>query len=710
MRKTVENRRVWLMNHTEKNLRFSLYKSAYILSGLNWRFGAASDLELLIMLRNLNIGQKLTLTYGVMAGFVFLLVLGTTTVMSALEHTFKDLAGRTIEITREVENLRAAGLGILNASAEFALIKQAAHHVVPAQFKTEAIEKEELEERDNIIRSYHAAFERYSRQVDQFFPDEGGLRDAIGKAGTALIAGTDRLVALARQDAPGNEILKFKENLEKIEEAYLTAIRSALDQEKKEFFESESRIRDDIDHTNLMAWLGLGLVVGAIALLGGIMTRRITGPLQELTGAAEKLGEGELQTRVELNRGDELGVLETAFNRMASSLQTNIAEREEAEKRLREAHRMQAIGQLTGGISHDFNNLLAVILGNAELVKDKGLNACDGEIDAISRAANRGAELAQRMLAYSRQQPLNPRAIDLAAVVHGLSDLLQRSLGETIDITISEDTDLWLSEADLGQVENALLNLALNARDAMPEGGKLSIESSNTRVGTGETGNDPEFMPGDYVVLNVTDTGTGMSSEVMTRAFEPFFTTKGVGEGSGLGLSMIYGFAKQSGGQVTLHSEVGHGTTVRLYLPRAAKMSGIAETDKTREIKEFSTGRGESVLVVEDDESVLDIVKAMLQGLGYKVHFATTAAHADKILEREKVDLVLSDVVLPGGESGPEFAQRARAQNPSLKVIFMSGYPANFANGDGAIGTGDVLLGKPFKKHVLASALRDALA
>lgn len=659
------------------------------------------------MLRNLNIGQKLTLTYGVMAGFVFLLVLGTTTVMNTLERDFERHARRTLDITREVENIRAAGLGILRASTEFALIRLAGHYSDPQQFKTEAIEKEELDERDISLRSYHAAFARYSRQVDDIFPDEGGLRDAIGNAGMALIAGTDRLIALASQGATGSNILESKDGLENLEEAYLAAIKATLDHEQVQFTKHESEIRDDIADASLMAWLGLGLVIAAMTLLGGIMTRRITGPLQQLTGAAEKLGKGALQTRVTLNRGDELGVLETAFNRMAGSLQSNIAEREEAEKRLREAHKMQAIGQLTGGISHDFNNLLAVILGNAELLQYRGLSACDKEIDAITRAANRGAELTQRMLAYSRQQPLNPRAIDLSSVVHGMADLLQRSLGETIEITITQDADLWLSEADPGQVENALLNLALNARDAMPEGGKLSIESSNAQLGQDETGDDPEFKPGDYVVLSVSDTGTGMSGEALASAFEPFFTTKEVGEGSGLGLSMIYGFAKQSGGQVTLSSEEDHGTTVSLYLPRAAATAEVLKEPPTREI---STGRGELVLVLEDEEAVLDIVKAMLQGLGYKVTFAPTAAEAHAILEREKVDLLLSDVVLPGGESGPEFANRARAGYSGLKVIFMSGYPPESAMGNGLIGADDVLLRKPFKKQQLASALHASLA
>ncbi len=378
-----------------------------------------------------------------------------------------------------------------------------------------------------------------------------------------------------------------------------------------------------------------------------------------------------------------------------------------SEEQLRQAQKMEAVGQLTGGIAHDFNNLLAVIQGNAELL------AARAEIDAslttpILSATARGSDLTQRLLAFSRQQPLRPRAVDLGALVSGMSDLLTRALGATIEVENSIAPDLWYALADQSQVENALLNLALNARDAMPHGGTLTIRCANATLDEAAAAGIPEMEAGDYVTLAVGDVGTGMSDAVQMQAFEPFFTTKEVGRGSGLGLSMVYGFAKQSGGHAIIASEPGEGTTVTLYLPRGGRVAPRNDPDWEPGI---AATQGETILLVEDDLDVRDLVARMLDGLGYRIVDAPDATTARRVLASGKLpDLMLSDVVLPGGTSGPEFALEARRHHPGLKVIFMSGYPAEAVGREGFLGGDAVLLTKPFKRSQLAEALRDALS
>ncbi len=388
------------------------------------------------------------------------------------------------------------------------------------------------------------------------------------------------------------------------------------------------------------------------------------------------------------------------------SLTSDVTEIKEAEARLRQAQKLEAVGQLTGGVAHDFNNLLAVIVGSAEMIEQR-LGPGDKAPQAILRAAKRGAELTQRLLAFSRRQPLRPRAIELGDLVTGMLDLLARTLGAAIDVKTAAGNDLWSASADPGQVESALLNLAINARDAMPAGGKLTIECMNARLDDVHVTQNSDAAPGDYVVLAVSDTGTGMPAEVQAHVFEPFFTTKEVGQGSGLGLSMVYGFAKQSGGHVAIYSEQETGTTVKLYLPRAKEGT---KCDAAVSNGESPKGRGEAVLVIEDNEDLRALAVTMLEGLGYKATAVADATEAHKALATGgKVDLVLSDVVLPGGTSGPAFVEEARARDPRLKAIFMSGYPAEAAKRSGLFDSNYVLLNKPFRRYQLATALRNAL-
>ncbi len=375
---------------------------------------------------------------------------------------------------------------------------------------------------------------------------------------------------------------------------------------------------------------------------------------------------------------------------------TDITRRKQTEEALVRVQKMQAVGQLTGGIAHDFNNLLAVIQGNAELLAEGDTDNA-AFVAPIIKASERGAELTHRLLAFSRRQPLHPRAFDLAALVDDTLDMLVRTLRETIEIKTSAEPGLWPVLADPGQVQNALLNLAINARDAMPAGGTLTINCANIGVGEG----------GEFIELSVTDTGFGMTEEQLARAFEPFYTTKDVGKGSGLGLSMVYGFAQQSGGRVSIESELDVGTAVRLLLPRADVMH---QPEAESEGITVPLGHGEKILVVEDEDEVRDLVVRMLEGLDYFVVDVANANQAREALQGSvRFDLLLSDIVLPGGISGPQFVSLLRKSHPGLKIIFMSGYAEEAPTESIHPGAADFILDKPFRRRTLAEALRSVL-
>ncbi len=387
------------------------------------------------------------------------------------------------------------------------------------------------------------------------------------------------------------------------------------------------------------------------------------------------------------------------------------AERARLATQLQQASKMQAIGQLTGGVAHDFNNLLTVIMGNLELVRMAGADEADGTgnlLDSALEAAQRGSSLTHRLLAFSRKQPLQPKRVELNRLIAGMEDLLRRTLGETIAIEIVSAAGLWACEADPTQLENVVLNLAINSRDAMPRGGKLTIEAGNARLDADYADDHDEVVAGQYVMLAVTDTGTGMLAEVLANVFEPFFTTKGVGEGSGLGLSMVYGFTKQSGGHVKIYSEPDEGTTVRIYLPRAA---ADAVTPDPRPVPGRNpAGGGELVLVVEDDPRVRELSVALLDRLGYRTVAAATGAEGLALLEANpEVQLLFTDVVLPDGMSGVELAVAAQERRPGLKVLFTSGYTENAIIHHGRLDAGVELLEKPFTLKQLARRVREVL-
>jgi PAS domain S-box-containing protein len=384
---------------------------------------------------------------------------------------------------------------------------------------------------------------------------------------------------------------------------------------------------------------------------------------------------------------------------------------EQARSALAQSQKMEALGQLSGGIAHDFNNLLHVIMNGVEIL-ERRLRSIDPEVrqylDMVKRNASRAASLTQRMLAFARRQPLQPRPLNPNKLVGGMVDLLQRALGESIALETVLGGGVWPVSVDANQLEAAILNLAVNARDAMPNGGKLTIETTNAFLDEAYAGLNPEVKPGQYAMIAVSDTGSGMSGEVMAKAFDPFFTTKDPGQGTGLGLSQVYGFIKQSAGHVKIYSEPGEGTTVKLYLPRlpaAAADETLHDLPATH-----ASGTAEKILIVEDDADVRVFTAEVLQALGYRVATAEDALSALRVLEREPdLDLLFTDVGLPNGVNGRQLADEIKQRRPSIKVLFTTGYARNAIVHHGRLDPDVQLLVKPFTQGALAQKVREVL-
>ncbi|WP_395678476.1 response regulator [Inquilinus sp.] len=422
--------------------------------------------------------------------------------------------------------------------------------------------------------------------------------------------------------------------------------------------------------------------------------------------AALRESEQQLEAKV-AERTEEL----TAAN---ERLVAEAAERERAEEALRQAQKMESIGQLTGGVAHDFNNLLTVIIGNLETMQrhlrrpQYTVSTLQHAAEQASRGAQRAAALTQRLLAFSRQQPLDPKPTDISRLIGGMSDLLRRTIGEQVAVETVQSGGLWLVHADPNQIEVALLNLAVNSRDAMPGGGKLTIETANAFLDEGYAASQAEVVPGQYVVVAVTDSGAGMSREVVARAFEPFFTTKEVGHGTGLGLSQVYGFVKQSGGHVKIYSEPGQGTTVKIYLPRFHSTEDRAEPEIVARAP--GAAHAETILVVEDDDDVRSHSTGILRELGYAVVEAPEGRTALRAIKQHpEISLLFTDVGLPGGMNGRQLAEAARRARSDLKVLFTTGYARNAIVHDGRLDPGVQLITKPFTYAALATKLRDVL-
>ncbi|MBE7184776.1 MAG: response regulator [Methylobacterium mesophilicum] len=386
-----------------------------------------------------------------------------------------------------------------------------------------------------------------------------------------------------------------------------------------------------------------------------------------------------------------------------------IAERRAAEVKLAQSQKMETVGKLTGGVAHDFNNLLQVVSGNLQLLaKDiAGNERAERRVANAMAGVSRGSKLASQLLAFGRRQALEPKVVNASRFVQGMDDMLRRAIGEGIEVETIFGGGLWNTFIDPTQIENALLNLAINARDAMEGTGKLTIELSNAHLDDAYARTHDEVTPGQYVMLAVSDTGCGMAPEIVDKVFEPFFSTKAEGKGSGLGLSMVYGFVKQSGGHVKIYSEVGHGTTIKLYLPRATQSEDVEVEAHLGPV----TGGTETVLVVEDDDEVRATVVEMLSDLGYRVLKAVDAASALIVIESGvPIDILFTDVVMPGTLKSPELARKARERLPNVAVLFTSGYTENSIVHGGKLDAGVELLSKPYTREALARKFRHVLA
>ena len=467
--------------------------------------------------------------------------------------------------------------------------------------------------------------------------------------------------------------------------------------------------------TTLLGWAESELVGRSFIDL--VHPEDLAGTLAELGRLAEGATTFRFENRYQCNDGGYRVLSWTAVpdERFIHAVGRDVtADREAAqalqrsEAALVHAQKMESVGQLTGGVAHNFNNLLQVIAGNLQLLaKDvAGQQRAEQRVTNALAGVNRGAKLASQLLAFARRQPLAPKVVNIGRVATGMEDMLRRSLGEGVEVETVVSGGLWNTFVDPVQVENALLNLAINGRDAMNGVGKLTIELGNAHLDDSYVQQHPDVTAGRYVLLAVSDTGAGMSPEVVARAFEPFFTTKAEGKGTGLGLSMVYGFVKQSGGHLKIYSEPGQGTTVKLYLPRPPEDADVLEAVDTRP---FSGGT-ETILVAEDDDEVRSTVVELLSALGYRVLTAREAASALTVIESgARVDLLFTDVVMPGPLRSPELARMARQRLPSLAVLFTSGYTENAIVHGGRLDPGVELLGKPYTQEALARKIRQLL-
>ena len=416
-----------------------------------------------------------------------------------------------------------------------------------------------------------------------------------------------------------------------------------------------------------------------------------------------------LPTRIQLSEAYAALEEEVRQRRKAEAMVKRFQEIEAHEAQVRQAQKMEAIGQLTGGVAHDFNNLLTVITGTIEILSEavKDRPQLTQITNMMGAAAARGADLTQHLLAFARRQPLQPRSVDVNALVIEAARLLRPTLGEQIEIESMLAHDSAPALIDPSQLSTAILNLALNARDAMPKGGKLTLETKNVVLDENYAAMNSEVTPGNYVMIAVSDSGAGIPASLLDKVFEPFFTTKDIGRGSGLGLSMVYGFVKQSNGHIRIYSEEGHGTTVKLYLPQAA---GVAVAPAAEAgISEIERG-DETILIVEDDALVREYVVTQISRLGYDTLAASNGAEALAIINGpERIDLLFTDVIMPGGMNGRQLAIESQTRRPGLKILFTSGYTENAIVHHGRLDAGVLLLPKPYLSSDLALMIRTAL-
>ena len=451
------------------------------------------------------------------------------------------------------------------------------------------------------------------------------------------------------------------------------------------------------------------LTVIAGSLLGFLIADNFTRPLAKLVGGVKALEAGDYDHPLENSSGDEVGVVTAAFSRLRESLQKGQQEQAKLEARLRQAHKMEAIGRLAGGVAHDFNNLLTIIRGHSDLLADRS-GADDSQkrsVEQIQKASNRAVAMTRQLLAFSRMQVLQPSVLDLNSVISEMGKMLPRLIGEHIEFTFIPEAKLAMVKADPGQIEQVLMNLAVNARDAMPEGGKLVVQTRNILLNAAEAAKRPAMGVGEYVLISVADSGQGMDEETKARIFEPFFTTKEVGKGTGLGLATVYGIVKQSGGFIWVESGVGKGTTFEIYLPQASEKASELSAEPEARIESRGT---ETILIVEDEPAVRELACQFLKASGYSVLEAPDGVKALEVAERHAgpIHLLLSDMVMPR-MGGQELMERLRAEREGMKFILMSGYSeyneTEFREADNLF----LRLGKPFSMASLVGKVREAL-
>ncbi len=473
----------------------------------------------------------------------------------------------------------------------------------------------------------------------------------------------------------------------------------------------EGEWRGDLRHVRRD---GTFLVVAAYKALRCGEAGRATAVVESLADVTALRRAQEELERLNAELEDRVEARTAELRRAVDALHAEARERAQAEERLRQAQKMEAVGQLTGGLAHDFNNLLTGISGSLERLQAR---LSQGRVDDLERyivvaqgAAKRAAALTHRLLAFSRRQTLDPKPTSVNRLVTGMEELVRRTVGPATTVEVVAAVGLWATLIDPGQLENALLNLCINARDAMPDGGRLTIETGNTWLDQ-RAARERDLAPGQYVSLCVSDTGVGMTPDVIAHAFDPFFTTKPIGMGTGLGLSMVYGFAQQSGGSTRIYSKPGHGATVCLYLPRHdGEAESADELDDTRN-EAPHVGQGETVLVVDDEPAVRMLVAEVLEDLGCTAIEAEDGAAGLRVLRSDtRIDLLITDVGLPGGLNGRQVADAARAVRPGLRVLFITGYAENAVVGNGLLEPGMQVLTKPFAMETLASRIRDLMA
>jgi len=444
-----------------------------------------------------------------------------------------------------------------------------------------------------------------------------------------------------------------------------------------------------------------------ISILMILISISITLPLSQTIKQIENISDATTSNDSLLDTSpDEVGALAHSFNEMMSRMREQVQSEKILQEKLRQSQKLEAVGQLTGGVAHDFNNLLTIIRGNLELAQNEVVESFPKDLigEAI-KASDRGALLTQRLLAYSRTQTLNPQPVDINVLIEEMMFLMERTIGENISISLQKDPDVWICSIDRSQMENALLNLAINARDAMPNGGEITITTLNATLTS--TNLFEDLSSGDYISISLTDTGCGINNEDISRVFEPFFSTKAPSDGSGLGLSMVFGFASQSNGQVEIDSQIGHGTTVSMLIPRSKGETSKATASTQTEVMQ---GKGELILVVEDEYALKELDLRMLRMLNYKVIGASTTEEALAIFERESnIDLVFTDIILSETRTGIELAKMLQEIRADIKVIFTSGYSDDNGRMEANIRRDVNLLQKPFTQMALSHILRKSL-